>query len=122
MKVTRAGIPDAVVIADAAETDGWLEYPFTVTASGDNTIVPAVVGKRIRLRRLSPTMSDPDGTSNPLLKLQFDATGGTNFDEIMRGYVISGRFKRACLTTNTPLVLNLSKAGTVSGTAFVELL
>lgn len=101
---------------DAAEEVALTRLPFTLTTSGDNDLVTPAAGKRIRLRRVTPIISDPDGTSNPLLKL-FVGPTGTPANEVARGYIISGRFDITG-PVNGHVFLNLSKNGDVSGTLF----
>lgn len=108
------GGADYVNVQDAAEQPLLLSVPFTVSAAGDNTLVtPSSNAKAVRLRRLLPTLADPDGSSTPLLSLKIGTT------EIARGYVLSGRFSIAG-ATGAPIVLNLSKNGSVSGTVLYE--
>lgn len=111
--LTEMGASDMVALTDAAEDSAATSLPFTVSTSGDNTLLTPPSGKSIWLRRLTPTLADPDGSSTPLLKLSL---GGT---EIARGYVLSGRFNITGPVDGT-LVLNLSKNGSVSGTVFYE--
>lgn len=102
-------------VTDAAEDTQALRTPFTVSTAGDNTLVVPGAGQRIRLRRLLPTMADPDGSLNPLLTLRLGSM------EVARAYVLSGRFDITG-DPDAPLILNLSKAESVSGTVFYEVL
>jgi len=110
---------DAMLLVDAAEETGQLRVTFTVASAGDNDLVgPSVAGKAIRLRRISPTLSDLDGASHPLLKLFLGPTA-TPANEVIRGYTLVGRFDRTG-PVDGHLILNLSKAGSVSGTIFYD--
>lgn len=107
-------MPDTINVIDAAEDVSALRASFTFTDTGDNTIVSPPGGQALRLRRLMPTMSDPDGDANPLLTLKLGAV------EVARGYVLAGRFD-VTGAADAALILNLSKPGSVSGTAFYEI-
>lgn len=105
-------VTGTVRTADAAELAGLTATPFTVTAGGATTLLTPTAGKRLRLRRVLPTLADPDGTSNPLLTLTLGSWS-------IRSYVLSGRFD-VTGGVDQPLTLTLSKAGDVSGTVLTE--
>ena len=102
-------------IADALSNrwgGGKTAVPFTVTTLGDNTIHTPASGKAIRLFSMT-AITDPDQTTTPLIRVLFDAT------EVSRGYVISGWEIREG-AADEPLVINLSEASSVSGTAYIK--
>lgn len=114
LRAAPVPISGTVSSIDAAEIEALIGVPFTVTASGVSTLVAVDAAHKLRLRRLVPTLADPDGSSNPLLTLKIGAT------EVARGYVLSGRFN-VLGALDADLTLTLSKAGDVSGTAFYTL-
>ena len=106
----------ALVVADAAEDPDQLALPFTVTASGDTTLVSCPAGAQLRLRRITPTFDNTSAATMPRLALFLGA------DEVARGPVLTGRFDRLG-AVDADLVLSLSTGATdVSGTVFYEVI
>lgn len=108
MRITGA---NAVQGLDSGEQD-YTHVCTTVTSSGSTTIYTPQAGRRLRLH-WTYAISDPDGTSNPLIQVYIGP------DEKFRAYAIS---KRQVVTgeIDDSLSITLSKAGSVAVTFLLE--
>lgn len=108
MRITGA---NAVQGLDSGEQD-YTHVCTTITSSGSTTVYTPASERRIRLH-WTYAISDPDGSSNPLIQVFIGA------NEKFRAYAIS---KRQVVTgeVDESLSITLSKAGSVAVTFLIE--
>lgn len=104
---------DEVIAAINGDGGSELTHvPFTATAAGDTTLYTPAAGKRVRLHRII-ALNDPYAASSVSIRIKLGAT------EILRSWALAVRQQRTG-ATDAALVVNLSAAGNVQGTAFLE--
>ncbi len=110
---------DGIHTIDAAEDSSLIPAPFTFTTTGTHVLVAAPGGgRRLRLRRISPTYAIRSPDSEPIMAVFVGAT------EAQRGNSLLGRFDISAVVDTDTIVLTIDvidSGGVVCGTVYYDL-